>query len=55
MCGITAFEAQGPDELLAIGTGFGVLFLFEMAHESCRCSSSYERFAGTVIGKPILG
>ena len=23
MCGITAFEAQGPDELLAIGTGFG--------------------------------
>ena len=31
MYGITAFEAQGPDELHAIGTGFGVLFPFEMA------------------------
>ena len=41
MCGITAFEAQGPDELHAIGTGFGVLFPFEMAYESCRCSSSF--------------
>ena len=43
MCGITAFEAQGPDELLTTGTGFGVLFPFEMAHESCRCSSSRRR------------
>ena len=40
MCGITAFEAQGPDELPATGTGFGVLFPFEMAHERYRCSSS---------------
>ena len=36
-CGITALEVQGPGVLLA---GFGVLFIREMAHESCRCSSS---------------
>lgn len=36
MCGITALEVEEPDEVL----GFAVLFPFEMAHESCRCSSS---------------
>ena len=39
MCGITALELEGPDVLLATGMGFAVLFLSEMAHESCRCSS----------------
>ena len=39
MCGITALEPEGPGELPA-GFGFGVLFRLEMAHESCRCSSS---------------
>ena len=40
MCGITALEVVGRDELLATGMDFAVLFLSEMAHESCRCSSS---------------
>ena len=40
MCGITALEVEGPDVLLATGMGFAVLFLCEMSHESCRCSSS---------------
>ena len=40
MCGITALEVEGPDILLATGVVFAVLFLSEMNHESCRCSSS---------------
>ena len=40
MCGITALEVEGRDVLLATGMGFAVLFLSEMAYESCRCSSS---------------
>ena len=40
MCGITALEVEGPDVLLGTGMRFAVLFPFEMAHESCRCSSS---------------
>ena len=40
MCGMTALEVEGRDVLLATGMGFAVLFLSEMAHESCRCSSS---------------
>ena len=40
MCGITVLEEEGLDVLLATGLGFAVLFLSEMAHESCRCSCS---------------
>ena len=40
MRGITALEEEGMDVLLAAGMGFAVLFLSEMAHESCRCSCS---------------
>ena len=40
MCGMTALEVEGRDVLLATGMDFAVLFLSEMAHESCRCSSS---------------
>ena len=40
MCGITTLEVEEPDVLLATGMGFAVLFLSEMAHESCGCSSS---------------
>jgi len=32
-----AREVEGPDVLQATGIGFAVLFLSEMAHESCRC------------------
>jgi len=38
MCGMAALETEGPGEL-PTGFGFGVPFPFEMAHESCRCSS----------------
>ena len=40
ICGVTALEAEGPDEPPATGMGFDVLFPFEIAHESCHCSSS---------------
>ena len=40
MRGITALKEEGLDVLLATGMGFAVLFLSEMAHESCGCSCS---------------
>lgn len=40
MCGITALEVEGQDALVATGMDFTVLFVSEMARESCCCSSS---------------
>ena len=34
LCGITAVETEGE-----LPAGFGVLFIREMAHESCCCAS----------------
>ena len=39
MCGTIPLEVV-PDELPATGIDLGVLFPFEMAHKSCRCSFS---------------
>ena len=47
LCGINAPEVKGPDVLLATGMGFAVLFLSEMAHESCRLACEQAHIKST--------
>ena len=41
VCGITSIEVERLAILQATGMDFIALFFSEMAHESCRCSSSF--------------
>jgi len=41
VCGITSIEVERLAILQATGMDFIVLVLSEVAHESCRCSSSF--------------